>query len=478
MAPFDPYHNWLGIPPHEQPASFYRLLGLVLFESNPDIIAQAADRQSMHIASLQNGPNGNYCQQLMGEISQAAACLLDPQQKASYDHHLQESLSARGERSVMAAPPPPSAFGMAGPGDQAGTFNGYGPLGSYSQPPTQNDGWSSGEMPMPQFNLPPALGAPAMGVSGGPNPMVFGGMNPALPAMNAMPQPMPSYLPGPPSPILPSSNAHSQNFQNQNFQNHMQSHGVAQHQLPMPQARGPQPAPFPKAPRPIPVASRAGNSAPSFAAATGGATAATAPPPQPPPAAPPRSDDELPNFAATPIRRRFKKKRNQVPTELIFGGIVLASAALGFVIYAYNNLEKHGFDQIDAPKLTVTTAADAAGKDLKQAQAAKDSSKKTNGSAANSSVTNSDNRSRSITTVVDPSKRPNRMPPSHASSTAPVDKGQDEIVPPHQFGPPPHGLIEESGSNSTGTEHVHADGPPGQDVMENVIGSDPKNPKN
>ena len=23
----DPYHKWLGIPPHEQPANHYRLLG-------------------------------------------------------------------------------------------------------------------------------------------------------------------------------------------------------------------------------------------------------------------------------------------------------------------------------------------------------------------------------------------------------------------------------------------------------------------
>ncbi len=29
---FDPYHKWLGIPPDEQPANHYRLLGLELFE--------------------------------------------------------------------------------------------------------------------------------------------------------------------------------------------------------------------------------------------------------------------------------------------------------------------------------------------------------------------------------------------------------------------------------------------------------------
>ena len=36
MASFDPYQAWLGIPPHDQPPNLYRLLGLVLFESNPE----------------------------------------------------------------------------------------------------------------------------------------------------------------------------------------------------------------------------------------------------------------------------------------------------------------------------------------------------------------------------------------------------------------------------------------------------------
>ncbi len=41
-AAFDPYHQWLGIPPHEQPPHFYRLLGLQRFESDPIVIGNAA----------------------------------------------------------------------------------------------------------------------------------------------------------------------------------------------------------------------------------------------------------------------------------------------------------------------------------------------------------------------------------------------------------------------------------------------------
>ena len=32
---FDPYHDWLGIAPKDQPPNHYRLLGVDLFEANP-----------------------------------------------------------------------------------------------------------------------------------------------------------------------------------------------------------------------------------------------------------------------------------------------------------------------------------------------------------------------------------------------------------------------------------------------------------
>ena len=100
VVSFDPYLNWLGIAPHEQPPNFYRLLGVVLFESNPEVIQQAADRQSLRVGAYQAGPQGEMCQQLLSEIAMAQFCLLDPQQKAAYDGQLYESLAQRGERAV------------------------------------------------------------------------------------------------------------------------------------------------------------------------------------------------------------------------------------------------------------------------------------------------------------------------------------------------------------------------------------------
>lgn len=114
MSQFDPYLNWLGIPLHEQPPNFYRLLGIVLFESSPQIIEQAADRQSLAVGAYQAGPHGELCQRLLSEIAMARFNLLEPQQKAAYDAQLQQTLAYRGERAV-AAPPPPTIGGTAAP---------------------------------------------------------------------------------------------------------------------------------------------------------------------------------------------------------------------------------------------------------------------------------------------------------------------------------------------------------------------------
>ena len=88
MSAFDPYLNWLGISVHEQPPNFDRLLGVVLFESNPAVIEQAADPQSLTVGAYQGGRR-RLCQRLLSEIAMARFNLLDPQQKASYDSHLQ-----------------------------------------------------------------------------------------------------------------------------------------------------------------------------------------------------------------------------------------------------------------------------------------------------------------------------------------------------------------------------------------------------
>src|SRR5688572_24698941 len=88
QAEFDPYYIWLGIPPGEQPPHHYRLLGLGVFESNPNVIEIAADRQMRHVQTFKTGPNSAASQKLLNELSQARICLLRGESKAEYDRQL------------------------------------------------------------------------------------------------------------------------------------------------------------------------------------------------------------------------------------------------------------------------------------------------------------------------------------------------------------------------------------------------------
>jgi hypothetical protein len=105
---FDPYYQWLGIPPKYQPPSHYRLLALEEFEGNPDVIESAADRQMAHVRLFQNGPQGEISQKLLNEITAAKLCLLNPGKKAEYDKKLRAEKEAT-EAAAQPKPPRPRA---------------------------------------------------------------------------------------------------------------------------------------------------------------------------------------------------------------------------------------------------------------------------------------------------------------------------------------------------------------------------------
>jgi hypothetical protein len=113
---FDPYYTWLGIPPREQPANYYRLLSLELFEDNPDVISNAADRQMLHVRTFQSGPHAALSQKVLNDLAAARGCLLDPQEKADYDRQLAARRSA--EASLAGPPPIPSSAGTGPVGEQ------------------------------------------------------------------------------------------------------------------------------------------------------------------------------------------------------------------------------------------------------------------------------------------------------------------------------------------------------------------------
>src|SRR5687767_100851 len=88
-APFDPYHQWLGIAADEQPANHYRLLGVRLNEADPNVLQHAADQRMAHLRTFQTGPRGQLSQRLLNEVATALRCLLTPDLRARYDEGLQ-----------------------------------------------------------------------------------------------------------------------------------------------------------------------------------------------------------------------------------------------------------------------------------------------------------------------------------------------------------------------------------------------------
>jgi hypothetical protein len=102
-AKFDPYYTWLAIPPDEQPPNHYRLLGVPCFEANADVIANAADRQMLHLRTYQSGKHGPLSQRLLNEVSAAKVCLLNAAKKAAYDGQLRQRLASAASPKT---PPP------------------------------------------------------------------------------------------------------------------------------------------------------------------------------------------------------------------------------------------------------------------------------------------------------------------------------------------------------------------------------------
>jgi hypothetical protein len=90
--PFDPYLKWLGIPLKLQPPNDYRLLGIEPFESDPDVISNAADQRMGHLKNFAVGQHSQLSQKILNEIAAARIRLLNPQAKAKYDAALRNQL--------------------------------------------------------------------------------------------------------------------------------------------------------------------------------------------------------------------------------------------------------------------------------------------------------------------------------------------------------------------------------------------------
>lgn len=99
------YHQWFGIPPKDQPPNAYRLLGVEVFETDPQVIEAAAEQRMLLLRARQYGPHAAQSQQLMNEVSRALRTLLTESTRASYDDELRRSRTAQAGQIVDEALP-------------------------------------------------------------------------------------------------------------------------------------------------------------------------------------------------------------------------------------------------------------------------------------------------------------------------------------------------------------------------------------
>src|SRR5690606_2578156 len=78
----------LGIPLDEQPASYYRLLGLDPKDASREAIENAAYRQSMLVSAYRGGPWEGAVEPLLNLLEEARSYLVDPVSRAVYDQSL------------------------------------------------------------------------------------------------------------------------------------------------------------------------------------------------------------------------------------------------------------------------------------------------------------------------------------------------------------------------------------------------------
>jgi WD40 repeat protein len=82
---FDPYDEWLQIPPDRRPPSHYDLLGVPENETDSGRIDEAATQRIQRVRARALGELGEYVTPLLNEISQALDCLTTSGSREVYD---------------------------------------------------------------------------------------------------------------------------------------------------------------------------------------------------------------------------------------------------------------------------------------------------------------------------------------------------------------------------------------------------------
>lgn len=95
----DVYRDWLGIKETARPLTHYQLLGLKLFEDDPNVIRASYRKLNAHVRKYASGEYGPQSQALLNELCQAMLCLTDTVRKTEYDASLGRSAAATATKA-------------------------------------------------------------------------------------------------------------------------------------------------------------------------------------------------------------------------------------------------------------------------------------------------------------------------------------------------------------------------------------------
>lgn len=113
---FDPYREWLGIPPGPRPPHPYALLGLPRFERDVDRIANAAETRARSVRHQAPFDRVAESQQVLKEIQAAREVLTDPRRRRQLDLTLRraEKRASAGAAPALSTTADPSLSTPAG----------------------------------------------------------------------------------------------------------------------------------------------------------------------------------------------------------------------------------------------------------------------------------------------------------------------------------------------------------------------------
>lgn len=106
---FNPYSEWLAIPPSQTPPTHYRLLGLKDHESRAERIDQAARMQTSRLVGMDSPEHEEVRRRILEEIEQARQVLRDADERTHYDRQLRRGMTLPSADIAPMGQPKPTA---------------------------------------------------------------------------------------------------------------------------------------------------------------------------------------------------------------------------------------------------------------------------------------------------------------------------------------------------------------------------------